>query len=385
VDGGEALLKQGYGTMMIEPQSFHEDCIVLAHELYRRGRVDRRTLLAGLAALGVVPAAAGGAQAQGTREIRMVNSGGIANQAFGRFYGEPFMAENPGWTVVQDSSGPSLGRIRAQVESGRVTWDLCDSSSSSIQLGALNLVNRIDYSIVPRDTVIDPSFTLEFGAAPYSFSSVLVYDKSKFPEPPKSWADFWDLRKFPGTRLLRRDALPTLDAAMMSLGRTKENLYPIDVRAALARVRELRRNLIFWNSGSESEQAMRSGEAVMGMIWHTRAKVLHEETQGRITWEWNQGVLQQGIFVIPRGNPAGEMAQRLLASMLSKPDPQVGLLQFLGNGPTHKEAAARVPEAFRIFNPTDPANAAKQVVIGAEWWGQNYIATNAEYLDAITG
>ncbi|QXM25336.1 extracellular solute-binding protein [Elioraea tepida] len=372
--------------MGTEPQGFHEDCIVLAHELHRRGRVDRRTLLAGLAALGVVPAAAGGAQAQGTREIRMVNWGGIANQAFGRFYGEPFMAENPGWTVVQDSSGPSLGRIRSMVESGRVTWDLCDSSSSSsIQLGALNLVNRIDYSIVPRDTVIDPSFTLEFGAAPYSFSSVLVYDKSKFPEPPRSWADFWDLRKFPGTRLLRRDALATLDAAMLSLGRTKENLYPIDVRAALARVRELRRNLIFWNSGSESEQAMRSGEAVMGMIWHTRAKVLHEETQGRITWEWNQGILQQGIFVIPRGNPAGEMAQRLLASMLSKPEPQVGLLQFLGNGPTHKEAAARVPEAFRIFNPTDPANAAKQVVIGAEWWGKNYIATNAEYLDAITG
>lgn len=372
--------------MGTEPQGFHEDCIVLAHELHRRGQVDRRTLIKGLAALGVVPAAAGGAQAQGTLEIRMVNWGGIANQAFGRFYGEPFMAENPGWTVVQDSSGPSLGRIRSMVESGRVTWDLCDSSSSSsIQLGALNLVNRIDYSIVPRDTVIDPSFTLEFGAAPYSFSSVLVYDKSKFPEPPRSWADFWDLRKFPGTRLLRRDALATLDAAMLSLGRTKENLYPIDVRAALARVRELRRNLIFWNSGSESEQAMRSGEAVMGMIWHTRAKVLHEETQGRITWEWNQGILQQGIFVIPRGNPAGEMAQRLLASMLSKPEPQVGLLQFLGNGPTHKDAAARVPENFRIFNPTDPANAAKQVVIGAEWWGKNYIATNAEYLDAITG
>jgi putative spermidine/putrescine transport system substrate-binding protein len=372
--------------MTDEPQSFHQDCITLANELYRRGRVDRRTLIKGMAALGVLPVAAGGAQAQAAREIRMVNWGGIANQGFGRFYGEPFMAENPGWTVVQDSSGPSLGRIRSQVEAGRVTWDLCDSSSSSsIQLGALNLVNRIDYKIVPRDTVIDPSFALEFGAAPYSFSSVLVYDKAKFPEPPKSWADFWDLRKFPGTRLLRRDALATLDAAMMSLGRTKENLYPIDVRAALTRVREIRRNLIFWTSGSESEQAMRSGEAVMGMIWHTRAKVLFEETQGRIAWDWNQGVLQQGIFVIPRGNPAGEMAQRLLASMLSKPDPQVGLLQFLGNGPTHTEAAARVPENFRIFNPTDPANAAKQVVIGADWWGKNYIATNAEYLDAITG
>ncbi|MFN6998632.1 extracellular solute-binding protein [Elioraea tepidiphila] len=368
-----------------EAQSFHQDCIVLANELWRRGRVDRRTFLAGMAALGVVPVAARDARGQAAREITMVNWGGIANQAFGRFYGEPFMAENPGWRVVQDSSGPSLGRIRSQVESGRVTWDLCDSSgSSSIQLGGLNLVNRIDYSIVPRDVVIDPAFTLEFGAAPYSFSSVLVYDKSKFAEAPKGWADFWDLRKFPGRRLLRRDALTSLDAALMSMGRTKENLYPIDVRAALARIREIRRELLFWTSGSESENIMRTGEAVMGLLWHTRAKVLHEETQGRITWTWDQGILQQGIFVIPRGNPAGEMAQRCLASMLSKPDPQVGLLQFLGNGPTHKEAAARVPENYRIFNPTDPANAARQVVIGTSWWGENYIRTNQDYLDEIS-
>jgi putative spermidine/putrescine transport system substrate-binding protein len=373
------------GSRSGEAQSFHQDCIVLANELWRRGRVDRRTFLAGMAALGVVPVAARSARGQATRDITMVNWGGIANQAFGRFYGEPFMAENPGWRVVQDSSGPSLGRIRSQVESGRVTWDLCDSSgSSSIQLGALNLVNRIDYSIVPKDVVIDPAFTLEFGAAPYSFSSVLVYNKSKVPEAPKGWADFWDLRKFPGRRLLRRDALTSLDAALMSLGRTKENLYPIDVRAALARIREIRRELLFWTSGSESENIMRTGEAVMGLLWHTRAKVLHEETQGRITWTWDQGILQQGIFVIPRGNPAGEMAQRCLASMMSKPDPQVGLLQFLGNGPTHKEAAARVPENYRIFNPTDPANAARQVVIGTAWWGENYIRTNQEYLDEIS-
>lgn len=371
--------------MSTEPQSFHADCVQLAHELFARGRIGRRTLLASLAALGAAPLPGDQARAQAGREVVMVNWGGIANQAYDRFYGEPFMADNPGWKVVQDSSGATAGKIRSQVESNKVVWDLCDSSgSTSIQLGGLNLLAKIDYSIVPRDTVIDPAFTLEYGAAPYSFSSVLVYDSSKFPEPPRNWADFWDLKKFPGPRLLRRDALTSLDAALMSLGRTKENLYPIDVKAALARIREIRRNLVFWISGSESENIMRTGEAVMGLIWHTRAKVLFEETQGRITSTWNQGLLQQGIFVIPRGNPAGEMAQRCLGSMLSKPDPQVGLLGVLGNGPTHKDAAARVPAALRRFNPTDPANAAQQVIIGTEWWGRNYIQTNQDYLDVIS-
>ena len=34
-------------------QSFQQDCVDLAFRRYRRGEVDRRTLLAGLAALGV--------------------------------------------------------------------------------------------------------------------------------------------------------------------------------------------------------------------------------------------------------------------------------------------------------------------------------------------
>lgn len=367
-------------------QSFQQDCVELAIRKFRRGEVDRRTLIAGLAALGAGVFTSDAAQAQAARQLVMVNWGGIANQGFGNFYGAPFAAANPGWTVAQDSTGPSAGRIRSMVESGRVTWDLCDSSAtSSFLLGGLNLLNRIDYNIVNRENVIGPTFALEHGAAPYSFSNVLVYDSSKFPTAPTGWADFWDLQKFPGTRLLRRDAAGTLDAAQMSLGRDLANLYPLDVRASLARVREIRRNLVFWTGGAESEQFIRTGEAVMGQIWHTRAKVLEQESNGRFKFIWNQGILQPGIFVIPRGNPGGEMAQRLLASMLANAEPQVELLKFLGNGPTNPRAAALVPEEFKRFNPTEPANAAVQVAQNGRWWGENYARVNADYIDMVTG
>src|SRR3954464_15042489 len=349
-------------------QTFQQDCVELALRRFRRGEVSRRQLLSGLAALGVI---AGGeeAAAQAERQLVMVNWGGIANEGFGRYYGDPFAAETPGVKVLQDSTGPSTGRIRSMVESGRVTWDLCDSSASGANLlGKLGLAAKVDYSIVDRSNVIGPGFALDHGAAPYSFSSVLVYDSSKFPTPPTSWADFWDLKRFPGTRLLRRDATCVLEAAMMSLGKPPGALYPIDMRAGIRRVTELRRNLVFWTNGSESEQLMRTGEAVMGQIWHTRASVLERETNGRLKFIWNQGILQPGIFVIPKGNPGGELAQRLLASMLAKPEPQVGLLGLLGNGPTNPKAAAMVPAELKRFNPTDPENEKRQVVIDGGWW-----------------
>ncbi len=362
-------------------QSFQQDCVELLGQRLERGEISRRAWLAGMAALGASPALA-----QGSRPLVMVNWGGIANEGFGRFYGAPFTAANPGVAVTQDSTGPSAGRIRSMVESGRVTWDLCDSSaSSSFLLGRMNLLTRMDYSIIDRSKVIGPGFALEYGAAPYSFSSVLAYDSSKFPNAPTSWADFWDLRRFPGQRLLRRDALATLDAATMSLGRAPEQVYPIDTRAALRRVAEIRRNCVFWNSGSESEQFLRTGEAVMGQIWHTRATVLNRESNGRIKFIWNQGLLQAGIFVIPRGNPGGEMAQRLLASMLANSEGQVGLLGLLGNGPTNPAAAAQVPAELKPNNPTDPENERLQLTLNGEWWGANYQQANQDYLDTITG
>jgi putative spermidine/putrescine transport system substrate-binding protein len=369
-------------------QSFHEDCIDLARRALQRGTIDRRSALRALGALGLAPLAAPGkAAAQNARELVIVNWGGIANEGFGRFYGGPFEAANPGFKVAMNSTGPSAGRIKSMVDSGSVTWDLCDSSASSSRvLGKQNLVAKIDYDIVKKSDAISEAFTLEFGAAPYSFSSVLAYDSGKFPNgPPQNWADFWNLQKFPGTRLLRRDALAVLDAAQMALGKDPAKLYPLDTRACLAKLREIRRNAVFWANGSESEQFLRTGEAVMGQIWHTRAKVLEQETNGRIKFIWNQGLLQAGIFVIPRGAPGGVNTQRLLASMLANPEPQVELLKFLGNGPTNPRAAPLVPAEFRRFNPTDPENAKLQVTLDGNWWGDNYTQLNQDVVDIITG
>ena len=282
----------------------------------------------------------------------MVNWGGLANQGFGNFYGAPFAAETPGVKVLQDSTGPSVGRIRSMVESGRVTWDICDSSATGANLlGKLGLATKLDYSIVDRSNVIGPGFALDYGAAPYSFSSVLVYDSAKFPTPPTGWADFWDTKRFPGTRLLRRDATCVLEAAMMSMGKAPDALYPIDMRAGIKRVTELRKNLVFWTNGSESEQLMRTGEAVMGQIWHTRASVLEKESNGRLKFIWNQGVLQPGIFVIPKGNPGGELAQRLLASMLAKPEPQVGPAGPAGQRPDQSQGGGDGPGGAEALQP----------------------------------
>jgi putative spermidine/putrescine transport system substrate-binding protein len=374
---------------MTEVQSFQEDCVAIVQERLARGEIDRRGALKMLGALGVaaaIPAGSGRALAQDSKTITLVNWGGIANDGFGNYYGKPFEAKKPGVKVVMDSSGPSAGKIRTMVESKKVTWDLCDSSAgNSIMLGGQGLLEEVDYTLVKKTDLLPKGFAYSHGAAPYSFSSVLVYDAAKFgADPPKSWADFIDFKKYPGRRMLRRDALGSLDALMMANGADPAKLYPMDLKKGIEHVKAIKANAVYWNSGSESEQIMRTGEASMGILWHTRAKILHEESGGKkLTWTWNQGILQAGIFVIPKGNPSGKLAHECLGNACADAESQIGLLGFLGNGPTNPRAAAKVPENLRIFNPTDTENAKKQVVLDGEWWGKNYAEANQQYLDAI--
>lgn len=362
--------------------SFHADCVALAMRKLRGPAIGRRAALAGLGALGAMPFAA---LAQARREVVMANWGGVGNDAQRRHYGDPFERRHAGWRFGTDTSGPSAGRIRSMVESGRVVWDIAESNAATaIELGQMRLLTPVDYGIVDRAKAPVPGFALDFGVASYSFSSVLAWDSQRFPGGPRSWADFWDVHSFPGTRMLRRAPHATLEAAAMAAGAAPASVFPIDTRTALAKVRELRRSTVYWSSGSESENLLRTGEAVMGQLWHTRAKVLEQESHGRFKWTFNQAVLQPGTYVVLRNAPSGEMAQRLLASM-QEPDGQLGLFEALGNGPVNPEAIARVPADQRRFDPMSPENLAAQCVYDGGWWAANQTRVTQEYLDVVTG
>ena len=155
-------------------QSFHEDCLDLARRALSRGATGRRGALKALAAMGA--AVAGGAQAQGSRELVIVNWGGVANEGFARNYGAPFEAANPGFKVVQNSTGPSAGRIKSMVDSGSVTWDLCDSSASASRV--LSKQNLIARGMVPfvqdnRIHVVPPCVVTDDEAA----AGLAIYDE----------------------------------------------------------------------------------------------------------------------------------------------------------------------------------------------------------------
>ena len=337
----------------------------------------RRGLLGGAAALACAPSLVRAA----VPEVVMCNWGGDAMKAFNSAFVGPY-DKSTGGKLVLDGSGPANGKIRAMVEANNVSWDLCDSGVTGLaELATRNLLAPIDYSIVDKAKV-EPAFAYPFGVCNYMFSSVMAWDISRVKGTP-SMADFFDLKKIPGKRMIRKDSQAMLEMALVADGVPVDKLYPLDVDRAMAKFATIKDAILTWDTGAQSQSLLRDGEVSMGWLWHTRATLLKREANSKIDWNFNGGVLQPGLWVVPRGNPAGKQAMVAIASM-QDPASQVTLLAALGNGPANPQAASMVPADLRAIDPGYPSNAAVQSQINADWYRANYGATFKRFLDFLS-
>jgi spermidine/putrescine-binding protein len=110
---------------------------------------------------------------------------------------------------------------------------------SSYRLGKEGVLAPIDYGVVDK-SLIGYGDIHEFGLANYTYSYVIGYDAKKFGKnPPKSWADFWDVKKYPGKRTLYKWMSANLECALLADGVPADQLYPLDVDRALRKIEEL--------------------------------------------------------------------------------------------------------------------------------------------------
>ena len=372
---------------------FARDCVEIAATKLARGEIGRRGFLTALAGLGALSAAGLPTVVRAAEgELVVVNWGGPAVEAYMNAWGAPF-EDASGTEVIIDGTGPSSSKIRAMVEAGAVTWDVCDTGAgTTLVLEKAGVLQPINYSVVDKEKVVQ-DYAYDYGVANYLFSYVLTYNKARVGEPPKDWADFWNLDKYPGMRTMRKQPDGQLEAAMMAAGRSIDEVYPIDLDLARSKLRELRDNVIVWGSGSQSQQLFRSMEVEMGNIWHTRANLLNQDMNGDVIWTWNQGIATAGMWNVPKGNPAGtEVAMNFIASAQA-PERQVDLFLTMGNGPANPEAAPLVPEDRKWANPGQPEHWAMQRKLDARWYeadsGKGGLTNDAlareMYLDVFAG
>lgn len=310
----------------------------------------------------------GSGSAPAGKALTFVAYGGVSQDVLMRQWLEPWAKTN-GVTLTQDSP-TDYAKLTTMVEAGKVAWDLVDTEPFyPIQECGKSVVKLdltgIDTTKLPEGTVSDCAVPL------WGYSLLLVYNKEKYGDrPPTSFADFFDLEAFPGTRAAPANVTAgPLEAALLADGVAQDSLYPLDLPRALKKWDALKGKVNLWKTSSVSQQQLEAKQADMSLIWSGRAA---EAVKNGAPYApvWKQNLFGWASVVIPKGAANAAEATSAIVDLLT-PATQARLAENIAYAPVNSDAKPDLSQVYADYNVTAPAIAEQSIRQDAEWWAEN--------------
>lgn len=307
------------------------------------------------------------------KQLVVCNFGGGSQKVLTKVFFEPFEKET-GIKIVP-TSPPRLPKLKAMVESGNVEWDVVVLLDSWVERASKdNLLEPIDYSNIDKSDLF-PDAVSKYGAGIFFFATGMAYSKEAYPKGnyPNTWAEFWDVKKFPGKRGMYKGAMEVLEFALMADGVSIDQMYPLDVDRAFKSLDKIKPHIsLWWRRGQEPVQALVQREVDLSTAWLTR--ITGAERGGApIGANLNQAILRVDMWGVPRGCKNKKEAMDFVA-FTTDPMRQALLTNLMPFGPVSKKAFDYISTqaAENLFSSSK--NAARMVILNPEgriWWGQN--------------
>jgi putative spermidine/putrescine transport system substrate-binding protein len=217
------------------------------------------------------------------------------------------------------------------------------------------------------------------------YAAVMGYRRETFGNnPPQSWADFWDVKKFPGRRALRKHPIETLEIALMADGVPIDKIYPLDVDRAFASLDRIKPHIhVWWTGGAQSTQLIQNGEVDLEPIWSSRLQTIID-AGAPVGTVWNQGIYAVDGWGVLKGTPRAANAVKLV-SFFARSDRQAARATMLTNGPTNPKAIPGVPEDRQKYLPSHPDNISRMLASNDDWWIENREAVIERFNTWILG
>jgi putative spermidine/putrescine transport system substrate-binding protein len=303
-----------------------------------------------------------------TRTLYVNTWGGSYTAAQDAAYFKPFTAATG--IQIRTVTPVSYAKVKVQVQSGRYEFDMTSISSMQwLRASREGLAEPIDWSIVKKGTLPAEAIVAGgYGIACNSQGTNLCYRRDKFPGGgPRSWADFWDVKKFPGSRgLALSDPQRTLIFALIADGVPHDKVYPIDIDRAFKKLDELKPHIkVWWREGNQSQQLLRDGEVDMMSIWNGRATEL-DRSGVPVELVWNGAIRNTPTWCVLKGAPNRKLAFEFI-EFASQPKPQADFANRLYYGPTNPKAFDLIPQDIAVLLPSYPPNVAVSVREDDEW------------------
>jgi putative spermidine/putrescine transport system substrate-binding protein len=167
---------------------------------------------------------------------------------------------------------------------------------------------------------------------------------------PKTWADLFDTQKFPGKRTFYKWSAPgVIEAALLADGVPADKLYPLDLDRAFKKLDTIKADIIWWDSGAQSQQLLASGEAPYGSFWNGRLTAL-AETGVNVEVSWAHNITAADSLVVPKGTKNKEAAMKFIAHATSDAA-QAGFASVSGYAPINVDSTQLMDAELRKTLP----------------------------------
>ncbi|MCP4430844.1 MAG: extracellular solute-binding protein [Gammaproteobacteria bacterium] len=252
-----------------------------------------------------------------------------------------------------------------------------------------NLVQRLKLSKIlapsPDGLEAEKDFIagalLPCGVAHLSYSTLIAYDDRAFTgEKPQRIADFFDIKRFPGMRALRKQPSAILEWALMTEGVPIDQIYDLlstdrGMRLALRRLDSIRDHIVWWDDPKQPAALLKSGQVVMSSGFNGR--FFDAQTQGdNITMIWDGQIIDWDVWVVPLKPDQTNIATNKFLRYVTQSENMAHLAEHIPYGPSRLSALKRIglhPQnriPMRDHLPTAPHHLDRALFRDAKWYAR---------------
>jgi putative spermidine/putrescine transport system substrate-binding protein len=338
----------------------------------------RRVLKA--AAAGLVLSTSAGlarlASAQ-TKTLNFASYGGSYGDALRKAWLDPFERETGIKVNLGVNASLSLAKLQTMNPNG-AEWDIVDLTGPEFSIATKQgMLSPMDPKTVDTSKLL-PEYVKSHGFGYAAYVWGMAWDRSKISDAnaPKSWADFWNTKLYPGKRSLITVNTNgySIEAALQADGVPTSKLYPIDAERAFKSLDKLgRQNIVWATSNQEPIQRLTSGECALAGMYVGRA-IMANRGGANIGFTLNgAGVAGDFLGVIQNARNKPE-AFALLNYIATHPERAAEFTAITSYPVPIKGIDALIPASasdVKAVLPSTPAVRAKIYSQSDDYWANN--------------
>jgi putative spermidine/putrescine transport system substrate-binding protein len=308
------------------------------------------------------------------RDLTIVSRGAGSIEPLRRVLVEPFVGA-AAVPVRQESWPGGTDALEAHLKAADDTWDLVELRGDELAAACADgLLEKLDFSAIGGKDHYLPQAVSDCGVGASVSNVVLAWDRDKFPATP-TWADFWDIAKYPGKRGLYHGPRGNLEIALIADGVAPGDVYKVlatseGVDRAFHKLDQLKPYLVWWQTGEEAAHILSSGDVLMTSAPSNQIAVAARTGPRNFGMQWNASLSDVTYWAIVKGSPNLRQAIQFLY-FAGTPAIEGRLLDVAGLGGLAKAANDLLPADLVAISPTSPANLGAAIRFDGGFWHDN--------------